>query len=238
MDDIYEFENSEYRLAAMQVKATAYDIVTGISKKKNKIEKNDKNQTELSQSLTEISNKVIELTDSLEEQLEKLDRLIESKNERVEQKIESEPMIKEAKINQIAISEPSLKVEEQKEEESRLENEINNTSQEEALPPKKFQKMTKSMSKAIMVRPNQLTNLRKSRKYQEQVLADNGIFKKSFNKVEKPNLKSMGPKQLPDDIERQIEDLTVKANIYYNEGEIEQAQQLYDKIKELNQQYQ
>ena len=33
--------------------------------------------------------------------------------------------------------------------------------------------------------------------------------------------------------ERQIEDLTVKANIYYNEGEIDKAQELYDQIKKL-----
>ena len=41
-------------------------------------------------------------------------------------------------------------------------------------------------------------------------------------------------KELPEDIERQIEDLTVKANIYSNEGETAKAEDLYNKIKELN----
>ncbi|HIT24099.1 MAG TPA: hypothetical protein IAD45_06750, partial [Candidatus Faecimonas intestinavium] len=111
------------------------------------------------------------------------------------------------------------------------------SSKKESTVKKRFQKMTKNLSKAIMVKPSQLQNLRKSHEYQEQILANLGIFEKTEASEEAKNPITEGPKELPDDVERQIEDLTVKANIYYNEGEVDKAQELYDKIKELNEQY-
>ena len=100
---------------------------------------------------------------------------------------------------------------------------------------KKFQKTTKNISKAIMVRPNQLDNLRASRPRQEQILIDKGIFSPSTETSQELNTvpKKSSKPVLPDDVERKIEDLTVKANIYYNEGEIDKAQELYDQIKKL-----
>ena len=87
-----------------------------------------------------------------------------------------------------------------------------------------------------MVRPNQLQNLKNSKEEQENILADLGVFPKSSKKEIKVVKQEVTP-QIPDDVERKIEDLTVKANIYYNEGETEKAQELYDEIKELNKKY-
>lgn len=89
-----------------------------------------------------------------------------------------------------------------------------------------------------MVRPNQLENLRKSRLYQEQLLISKGLFQSPTETTEPIPKPEQTPKELPDNIERQIEDLTVKANIYYNEGELDKAQELYDQIKALNKEYQ
>ena len=400
MDDIYEFEKSEYRLASMQIKAIAYDIVTGISKKKIDLKKKgDSDTSSLAQNLTTISDRIIEITDSLEEELQKLDQIEEKreimtsetvvttedntsaqekdftddKKEEVEipsQKIkidlseqiepkqevmeetekkeeQQEPKtpikndVEKGKFviplsafknansnNQESAKENTAKETEKKAEQQEppIENDIEkgkfviplsafkNASQEKApevdnnkennlepapqeptiveqnnqevsLPDlnikladstpaepenkepqsreqvqetsqtpqvepsktestkkestaqKRFQKMTKNLSKAIMVKPSQLQNLRKSHEYQEQLLANLGIFEKTEASEEAKNPITEGPKELPDDVERQIEDLTVKANIYYNEGEVDKAQELYDKIKELNEQY-
>lgn len=403
MDDIYEFENSEYRLASMQIKAIAYDVVTGISKKKTILKKkNDNEASSLAQKLATISDRIIEITDSLEEELQKLDQIEEKreimtsetvvatedntsaqekdftddKKEEVEvpsQKIkidlseqiepkqevieetekkeeQQEPKtpikndVEKGKFviplsafknansnNQESAKENTEKETEKKAEQqgTPIENDIEkgkfviplsafkNASQEKAtevdnnkestpepapqestiveqnnqevsLPDlnikiadsttntpaepenkepqpreqvqetsqtpqvepsktesskkestvkKRFQKMTKNLSKAIMVKPSQLQNLRKSHEYQEQILANLGIFEKTEASEEAKNPITEGPKELPDDVERQIEDLTVKANIYYNEGEVDKAQELYDKIKELNEQY-
>ena len=405
MDDIYEFENSEYRLASMQIKAIAYDIVTGISKKKIALKKKgDSDTSSLAQSLTTISDRIIEMTDSLEEELQKLDQIEEKReimtsetvvatedntsaqekdftddkkeeqeevevpsqkikidlSEQIEPKQEvmedtekkeeqQEPKtpikndvekgkfiiplsaFKNANSNnqESAKENPTKETEKQEQQGPPIENDIEkgkfviplsafkNASQEKAtevdnnkestpepapqeptiveqnnqevsLPDlnikiadsttntpaesenkepqpreqvqetsqtpqvepsktesskkestvkKRFQKMTKNLSKAIMVKPSQLQNLRKSHEYQEQILANLGIFEKTEASEEAKNPITEGPKELPDDVERQIEDLTVKANIYYNEGEVDKAQELYDKIKELNEQY-
>ena len=402
MDDIYEFENSEYRLASMQIKAIAYDIVTGISKKKIALKKKgDSDTSSLAQSLTTISDRIIEITDSLEEELQKLDQIeekreimtsetvvatedntsaqekdftddkkeaevpsqkikidlseqIEPKQEVIEETEKKEEQqepktpikndVEKGKFviplsafknansnNQESAKENTAKETEKKAEQQEppIENDIEkgkfviplsafkNASQEKAtevdnnkestpepapqeptiveqnnqevsLPDlnikiadsttntpaepenkepqpreqvqetsqtpqvepsktestkkestarKRFQKMTKNLSKAIMVKPSQLQNLRKSHEYQEQILANLGIFEKTEASEEAKNPITEGPKELPDDVERQIEDLTVKANIYYNEGEVDKAQELYDKIKELNEQY-
>ena len=406
MDDIYEFENSEYRLASMQIKAIAYDIVTGISKKKIALKKKgDSDTSSLAQSLTTISDRIIEITDSLEEELQKLDQIEEKReimtsetvvatedntsaqekdfaDEKKEEKEEVEVPSQKIKIDLSEQTEPKQEVmeetekkEEQQEPKTPIKNDVEkgkfviplsafknansnnqesakentaketekkaeqqeppiendiekgkfviplsafkNASQEKAtevdnnkestpepapqeptiveqnnqevsLPDlnikiadsttntpaepenkepqpreqvqetsqtpqvepsktestkkestarKRFQKMTKNLSKAIMVKPSQLQNLRKSHEYQEQILANLGIFEKTEASEEAKNPITEGPKELPDDVERQIEDLTVKANIYYNEGEVDKAQELYDKIKELNEQY-
>ena len=406
MDDIYEFENSEYRLASMQIKAIAYDIVTGISKKKIALKKKgDSDTSSLAQSLTTISDRIIEITDSLEEELQKLDQIEEKReimtsetvvatedntntqekdftDDKKEEQEEVEVPSQKIKIDLSEQIEPKQEVieetekkEEQQEPKTPIKNDVEkgkfviplsafknansnnqesakentaketekkaeqqgtpiendiekgkfviplsafkNASQEKAtevdnnkestpepapqeptiveqnnqevsLPDlnikiadsttntpaepenkepqpreqvqetsqtpqvepsktesskkestvkKRFQKMTKNLSKAIMVKPSQLQNLRKSHEYQEQILANLGIFEKTEASEEAKNPITEGPKELPDDVERQIEDLTVKANIYYNEGEVDKAQELYDKIKELNEQY-
>lgn len=328
MDDVYEFENSEYRLASMQIKAIAYDVMTGITRKKGTLKGKD-TPIEVLNKLTLISDRIVELTDSLEEELEKLDQTIENyqlekstakeettqitQNKNIEQVQPSEENQKETKLNSTNL--PPVEVKEPQEDtqkitpqnetvtpkEPREENstvpmpepkpEMNNVQEnpskeeppapktEESVTPstsvtpekseseipqlpeikkiekvdsslsttnaqdstqqpakKRLQKTTKNLSKAIMVRPNQLENLRKSRKYQEQLVAKQGIFE-MVDKAEETNPITQAPKQLPDEVERQIEDLTVKANIYYNEGEADKAQELYDKIRQLNEQY-
>ena len=65
-----------------------------------------------------------------------------------------------------------------------------------------------------MVKQKQLENLRNSRTRQEQLVATKGVF----NQVEKDssNVIEQNPvvkKPLPDNVEREIEDLTVKANM-------------------------
>lgn len=406
MDDIYEFENSEYRLASMQIKAIAYDVVTGISKKKTILKKkNDNEASSLAQKLATISDRIVEITDSLEEELQKLDQIEEKReimtsetvvatedntsaqekdftDDKKEEQEEVEVPSQKIKIDLSEQIEPKQEVmeetekkEEQQEPKTPIKNDVEkgkfviplsafknansnnqesakentaketekqaeqqgppiendiekgkfviplsafkNASQEKAtevdnnkestpepapqeptiveqnnqevsLPDlnikiadsttntpaepenkepqpreqvqetsqtpqvepsktesskkestvkKRFQKMTKNLSKAIMVKPSQLQNLRKSHEYQEQILANLGIFEKTEASEEAKNPITEGPKELPDDVERQIEDLTVKANIYYNEGEVDKARELYDKIKELNEQY-
>lgn len=296
MDDVYEFENSEYRLASMQIKAIAYDVMTGITRKKGVL-KNKDIPTEVLNRLTLISDRIVELTDSLEEELQKLDQTIENTNEKqlettlnnmnqstIEVKEtpeelpkpeaiiqkefkeennitplqqpkvemnnvqENEPVEEPQKIDKSITTSKSGLTENQESEISHspemneveeTDSPMNATTVQEAIKEsakKRLQKTTKSLSKAIMVRPNQLQNLRKSRRFQEQLLAKQGVFEKA-DQAEEIIPITQGSQQLPDEIERQIEDLTVKANIYYNEGEVDKAQELYDKIRKLNEQY-
>lgn len=298
MDDVYEFENSEYRLASMQIKAIAYDVMTGITRKK-RILKDKDIPIEVLNKLKLISDRIVELTDSLEEELQKLDQTIENTNEKqlettlnnmnqstIEVKETPEELPKpeaiiqkefkeennitplqqpKVEMNNVQENEPVEEPQTQKIDKSittsksglteNQESEISHSPEmnevEETDSPmnattvqepikesakKRLQKTTKSLSKAIMVRPNQLQNLRKSRKFQEQLLAKQGVFEKA-DQAEEIIPITQGSQQLPDEIERQIEDLTVKANIYYNEGEVDKAQELYDKIRKLNEQY-
>ena len=298
MDDVYEFENSEYRLASMQIKAIAYDVMTGITRKKGVL-KNKDIPTEVLNRLTLISDRIVELTDSLEEELQKLDQTIENTNEKqlettlnnmnqstIEVKETPEELPKpeaiiqkefkeennitplqqpKVEMNNVQENEPVEEPQTQKIDKSittsksglteNQESEISHSPEmnevEETDSPmnattvqepikefakKRLQKTTKSLSKAIMVRPNQLQNLRKSRRFQEQLLAKQGVFEKA-DQAEEIIPITQRSQQLPDEIERQIEDLTVKANIYYNEGEVDKAQELYDKIRKLNEQY-
>ena len=245
VDEIYEFENNRYRTASIQMKAITYDIVIESKNKKPEEKRNA------------IVDEIINLTEKIEKQLELLDSLEEEKEikeEKIEEKTSPQPPEEKPKEEPI----PEKSVEEKKDVIQKIEapQEEKQPEEKEPTPPgekpvettpivanqptsakKQFQKTIKNLSKAIMVKQNQLENLRNSRTRQEQLVATKGIF----NQVEKDssNIIEQNPvvkKPLPDNVEREIEDLTVKANIYYNEGEIEKAQELYDRIKELNQQ--
>lgn len=288
MEDKYEFESAEYRIAAIELKAVAYDIVATISKRKTELMKTTKNEEEKKQRLTELNNRndnLLMLTNQLEEQLEALDSLDKEMKKRDLEEKSSKPLalsnkdLEEKKAivinaNPIEQEKEIIIPEEEAEEEFDTEIEpeqhqpisIEKTNEEQqknitteispqtafSSSPKiptpvgantqpvkrKFQKTTKNISKAIMVKPNQLENLRKSRINQEQKLVENGIFLPLMQNLQKNMIEEPQPlkKELPDDIERKIEDLTVKANIYYNEGEIDKAQELYDQIKALTNQ--
>lgn len=240
VDEIYEFENNRYRTASIQMKAIAYDIVIESKNKKPEEKRNA------------IVDEIINLTEKIEKQLELLDSLEEEK-EIKEEKTSPQPPEEKPKEEPI----PEKSVEEKKDVIQKIEapQEEKQPEEKEPTPPvekpvettpivanqptsakKQFKKTIKNLSKAIMVKQNQLENLRNSRTRQEQLVATKGVFdqveKDSSNVIEQnPVVK----KPLPDNVEREIEDLTVKANIYYNEGEIEKAQELYDRIKELNQ---
>lgn len=288
MEDKYEFESAEYRIAAIELKAIAYDIVATISKRKTELMKTTKNEEEKKQRLTELNNRndnLLMLTNQLEEQLEALDSLDKEMKKRDLEEKSSKPLalsnkdLEEKKAivinaNPIEQEKEIIIPEEKPEEEFDTEIEpeqhqpisIEKTNEEQqknitteispqtafSSSPKiptpvgantqpvkrKFQKTTKNISKAIMVKPNQLENLRKSRINQEQKLVEKGIFLPLMQNLQKNMIEEPQPlkKELPDDIERKIEDLTVKANIYYNEGEIDKAQELYDQIKALTNQ--
>ena len=245
VDEIYEFENNRYRTASIQMKAITYDIVIESKNKKPEEKRNA------------IVDEIINLTEKIEKQLELLDSLEEEKEikeEKIEEKTSPQPPEEKPKEEPI----PEKSVEEKKDVIQKIEalQEEKQPEEKEPTPPgekpvettpivanqptsakKQFQKTIKNLSKAIMVKQTQLATLRNPRTRQEQVVATKGVF----NQVEKDssNVIEQNPvvkKPLPDNVEREIEDLTVKANIYYNEGEIEKAQELYDRIKELNQQ--
>lgn len=288
MEDKYEFESAEYRIAAIELKAIAYDIVATISKRKTELMKTTKNEEEKKQRLTELNNRndnLLMLTNQLEEQLEALDSLDKEMKKRDLEEKSSKPLALSNKdlekkkaivinANPIEQEKEIIIPEEEPEEEFDTEIEpeqhqpisIEKTNEEQqknitteispqtafSSSPKiptpvgantqpvkrKFQKTTKNISKAIMVKPNQLENLRKSRINQEQKLVEKGIFLPLMQNLQKNMIEEPQPlkKELPDDIERKIEDLTVKANIYYNEGEIDKAQELYNQIKALTNQ--
>ena len=288
MEDKYEFESAEYRIAAIELKAIAYDIVATISKRKTELMKTTKNEEEKKQRLTELNNRndnLLMLTNQLEEQLEALDSLDKEMKKRDLEEKSSKPLalsnkdLEEKKAivinaNPIEQEKEIIIPEEEPEEEFDTEIEpeqhqpisIEKTNEEQqknitteispqtafSSSPKiptpvgantqpvkrKFQKTTKNISKAIMVKPNQLENLRKSRINQEQKLVEKGIFLPLMQNLQKNMIEEPQPlkKELPDNIERKIEDLTVKANIYYNEGEIDKAQELYNQIKALTNQ--
>lgn len=290
MEDKYEFESAEYRIAAIELKAIAYDIVATISKRKKELIKTTKNDEEKKKNLAELNNRndnLLMLTNQIEEQLEALDSLdkqmkkIDFKTEEKSPKplIESNKAQEEKKtivINENPVVQKKEIIIPEEEPEEEFDTEIEpeqhqTTSIEQAKEdqPKKiiseispqptipsspkiptpiemntqpvkrqFQKTTKNMSKAIMVKPNQLENLRKSRINQEQQLVEKGVFLPLIQNIPKNIIEETQPlkKELPDDVERKVEDLTVKANIYYNEGEIDKAQELYDQIKALTNQ--
>ena len=122
------------------------------------------------------------------------------------------------------------------------ENEPKLEEKESTPKIKVFKKMVKDLSRAIMVKQSQLENLRNSRLVQEKLLAEKGLLPELGKKDKAEALKKEAEKpikkELPDDVERKIEDLTVKASIYYNEGETDKAQELYDEIKRLTEENQ
>lgn len=122
------------------------------------------------------------------------------------------------------------------------ENEPKLEEKESTPKTKVFKKMVKDLSRAIMVKQPQLENLRNSRLVQEKFLAEKGLLPELGKKDQAEALKKEAEKpikkELPDDVERKIEDLTVKASIYYNEGETDKAQELYDEIKRLTEENQ
>lgn len=318
MDDIYEFENPKYRVASMQIKAIAYDIVIEIAKKKAE----NSNHEELKNKLTTINDKLIELTESLEEELEKLDQCNQEqedqykdstkevtppvkeevpKQEPIEKQEETVPEVQKELVEKPIVTSDAIKIVPKEEQEPKIQKipkestetprvsvstpldsvitpKIVETKAQEVIEKpkiniqptletktplnqvpeeqtsnldfpkvvatastpqlKQFQKTTKAVSKAIMVRQNQLENLRKSRIAQENLLKEKGIFSGEEEKIPTSLTQNTGieKKELPEEIERQIEDLTVKANIYYNEGEREKAQELYNQIRALSKQ--
>lgn len=115
---------------------------------------------------------------------------------------------------------------------------------------KQFVKTTNTVTKAIIVRENQLGRLQNSQVQQEKIVkklhALDGIeqFQKTKRQLEDSLTKDQNAigKVVEEalagnttiDTERQIEDLMVKANVYYNAGETQKAQELYDQISKLN----
>ena len=252
MEDKYEFESAEYRIAAIELKAVAYDIVATISKRKTELMKTTKNEEEKKQRLTELNNRndnLLMLTNQLEEQLEALDSLDKEMKKRDLEEKSSKPLalsnkdLEEKKAivinaNPIEQEKEIIIPEEEPEEEFDTEIEpeqhqpisIEKTNEEQqknitteispqtafSSSPKiptpvgantqsvkrKFQKTTQNISKAIMVKPNQLENLRKSRINQEQKLVEKGIFLPLMQNLQKNMIEEPQPlkKELPDDI--------------------------------------
>lgn len=78
MEDKYEFESAEYRIAALELKAIAYDVIAKNSKKKIELLQQYPNKIEIESILTELNNRndnLLVLTSKLEEELEALDKI-------------------------------------------------------------------------------------------------------------------------------------------------------------------
>lgn len=138
-----------------------------------------------------------------------------------------------------------------KEQQEIIEEQLKDSSGKDQEQLLSFQKTTKIATKAILVRQDQLTKLKASRAKQKQIITAMGIFNgyrymapvvnKMNDTLQNEELKEQTLAQeigLNDenyqDIERQIEDLMVKANIYSSEGETAKAENLYNKINELS----
>ena len=138
-----------------------------------------------------------------------------------------------------------------KEQQEIIEEQLKDSSGKDQEQLLSFQKTTKIATKAILVRQDQLTKLKASRAKQKQIITAMGIFNgyrymapvvnKMNDTLQNEELKEQTLAQeigLNDenyqDVERQIEDLMVKANIYSSEGETAKAENLYNKINELS----
>lgn len=114
----------------------------------------------------------------------------------------------------------------------------------------KFKKTTNILTKAILVRKEQLEKLAKSRIQKRAVLDTLDVFagveqfqqtqqalaekKLALDTSFKESIEAGITGDRKADKERQIEDLMVKANVYYNAGETQKAQELYNQISKLN----
>lgn len=102
---------------------------------------------------------------------------------------------------------------------------------------KTFSKTSNKITKAILVSSAQLTKLSKSRKMQESITAIQEMISQVNTNSEEVSPKSsndivsLNSNSQNDDIERQIEDLTVKVRVYREAGEEEKAQEME---KQLN----
>lgn len=137
-----------------------------------------------------------------------------------------------------------------KEQEQEIKNNENDNPLEKARDLLVFKKTTKNTVKAILVRQEQLKKLADSRKKQRVLMDAKKVFEgykymddvkdvvndKLIQEQNKEGklIDQIGTGEITGDKERLIEDLMVKASIYYNEGETLKAQEIYDQISKLN----
>ncbi len=138
-----------------------------------------------------------------------------------------------------------------KEQEDSIKDNKDLNSLEKTVELLTFKKITKKVTKAILVRQDQLQKLAASRKKQKALVEAKGAFAgykymedvqttidnvlENEQEVEQQLMNQTGlTNEYSMDKERQIEDLMVKANIYYSEGETDKAQELYEQISRLN----
>lgn len=213
------------------------------------IELLDSRNTELTNfKANEIGNKVLQIEDesinnTLKQDLEENNKEQAEINEETEQKIDE--VVEQGNVTEEekTSSEPVLNIETENKNQDPTNNNENNKLA--------FTKSTKNITKAILVKQNQLENLKSSVEKQEKTLETLGLFegynyfentKKALStSLEKEKnleaeLKLVETPTDPDQIDRLIEDYTVKANIYNSEGETEKAQILFAKIEELKKQ--
>ena len=96
-----------------------------------------------------------------------------------------------------------------------------------------FMKSSNESPKAILTTANQIRKLRESRNNQESVLFAKGVLKSAEAIV--PAVSSISQMQSP---EEQIEDMMKQVTELYKEGKVDEAQQMSDRISEMNKQLQ
>ena len=96
-----------------------------------------------------------------------------------------------------------------------------------------FMKSSNESPKAILTTANQIRKLRGSRNDQESVLFAKGVLKSAEAIV--PVVSSISQMQSP---EEQIEDMMKQVTELYKEGKVDEAQQMSDRISEMNKQLQ
>ena len=96
-----------------------------------------------------------------------------------------------------------------------------------------FMKSSNESPKAILTTANQIRKLRGSRNNQESVLFAKGVLKSAEAIV--PVVSSISQMQSP---EEQIEDMMKQVTELYKEGKVDEAQQMSDRISEMNKQLQ
>ena len=96
-----------------------------------------------------------------------------------------------------------------------------------------FMKSSNESPKAILTTANQIRKLRGSRNDQESVLFAKGVLKSAEAIV--PVVSSISQMRSP---EEQIEDMMKQVTELYKEGKVDEAQQMSDRISEMNKQLQ